>query len=33
MVFFEYRPGRGRAGPEEILKNYSGILQTDGYVS
>lgn len=31
MVFFEYRPGRGREGPEEMLKNFKGYLQTDGY--
>jgi len=31
LVYFEYHPGRGRAGPEEMLKDYRGILQTDGY--
>ena len=31
MVLFDYRPGRGREGPEEILKNFKGHLQTDGY--
>jgi len=31
MVLFDYRPGRGRDGPKEILKNFSGYLQTDGY--
>jgi transposase len=31
MVLFDYRPGRGRDGPKEILKNFSGHLQTDGY--
>jgi transposase len=31
MVFFDYRPGRGRDGPREILKDYRGHLQTDGY--
>jgi len=31
LVYFEYHKGRGRAGPEEILKNYQGALQTDGY--
>jgi transposase len=30
-VFFDYRPGRGREGPKEILKNFKGHLQTDGY--
>jgi transposase len=31
LVLFDYRPGRGRAGPAEILKHYKGYLQTDGY--
>lgn len=31
LVLFDYRPGRGREGPNEILKNFSGYLQTDGY--
>ena len=31
MVLFDYRPGRGREGPEEMLKNFKGHLQTDGY--
>ena len=31
MVLFDYRPGRGRDGPKEILKNFSGHLQTDDY--
>jgi len=31
MVLFDYRPGRSRAGPTEILKDFSGHLQTDGY--
>jgi len=31
MVLFDYRHGRGRDGPKEILKNFSGHLQTDGY--
>lgn len=31
MVLFDYRPGRGRDGPKEILKDFSGHLQTDGY--
>ena len=31
MVLFDYRPGRGRDGPKEILKNFTGHLQTDGY--
>ena len=31
LVLFDYRIGRGREGPEELLKNYKGFLQTDGY--
>jgi transposase len=31
LILFDYRPGRGREGPEELLKNFSGYLQTDGY--
>jgi transposase len=31
LVLFDYRPGRGREGPTEILKHFSGHLQTDGY--
>jgi hypothetical protein len=30
-VVFDYRQGRGREGPAEILKNFTGHLQTDGY--
>ena len=33
LVYFDYRKGRGRDGPEEILKNYKGALQTDGYIA
>lgn len=31
LVLFDYRQGRGREGPKEILKNYKGFIQTDGY--
>ena len=31
LVLFDYRKGRDSSGPREILKGYSGILQTDGY--
>ena len=31
FVLFDYQPGRGREGPGEILKNFQGYLQTDGY--
>lgn len=32
LVLFDYQEGRGREGPSEILKDFSGYLQTDGYV-
>ena len=32
MVLFDYRPGRGRDGPGDVLKDYKGYLQTDGYI-
>lgn len=28
---FDYQPGRGREGPDNILAKYKGFLQTDGY--
>ncbi len=31
LVFFNYRKGRGQHGPKEILAQYKGILQTDGW--
>jgi len=31
LVLFDYRQGRGREGPTEILENFKGHLQTDGY--
>lgn len=31
MVLFDYQKGRSREGPKEILKNFCGHLQTDGY--
>jgi hypothetical protein len=30
---FDFRLGRGRAGPKEFLGRFEGILQTDGYVA
>ncbi len=30
-VFYDYRRGRGRESPAELLKNFKGYLQTDGY--
>ena len=31
LILFDYRKGRGKAGPKEILQNYKGILQCDGW--
>jgi transposase len=31
LVLFDYRTGRGREGPTEMLKDFTGYLQTDGY--
>lgn len=31
MALFDYQKGRSREGPKEILKNFCGHLQTDGY--
>jgi transposase len=31
VVWFDYCQGRGREGPNEILKDFKGYLQTDGY--
>jgi len=31
LVIFDYRKGRGREGPRNMLENYKGYLQTDGY--
>jgi transposase len=31
LVLFDYRPGRGKEGPKEILNKFKGHLQTDGY--
>jgi transposase len=32
-VFFDYRQGRGREGPQGILEHFKGYLQTDGYIA
>jgi transposase len=32
LVLFDYRTGRGPDGPDDILKDFQGHLQTDGYV-
>ena len=31
LVLFDYQSGRGREGPVQILQNFKGFLQTDGY--
>lgn len=31
LVLFDYRPSRGGGGPKELLKDFKGYLQTDGY--
>ena len=31
LVLFDYQPDRGREGPQQILQNFKGFLQTDGY--
>ena len=31
LVFFDYQEGRGEIGPQGILKEYKGYLQSDGY--
>lgn len=31
LVLFDYREGRGRDGPRDLLKDFKGHLQTDGY--
>jgi len=33
LVLFDYRKTRGREGPDELLKDYRGFLQTDGYTA
>ncbi|MEA2104093.1 MAG: IS66 family transposase [Candidatus Cloacimonadota bacterium] len=30
-VLFDYRKGRGREGPKQMLKDFKGYLQSDGY--
>lgn len=31
LVFFDYRPGRNKSGPAEVLAGYAGVVQTDAY--
>ncbi|MDI6743707.1 MAG: IS66 family transposase, partial [Smithella sp.] len=32
QVLFDYRPSRSREGPQKLLAQYNGHIQTDGYV-
>jgi transposase/uncharacterized coiled-coil protein SlyX len=32
FVFYDFRPSRSRDGPREVLADYRGCLQTDGYI-
>lgn len=31
FLYYDYRPNRSREGPQQVLANYRGVLQTDGY--
>jgi transposase len=31
LLFFDYQTGRSKSGPEKILKDFKGVVQTDGY--
>jgi transposase len=33
IIFLDYHRGRGPEGPTDILKDFNGYLQTDGYVA
>jgi hypothetical protein len=33
LVCFDYQKGRDQSGPKEMLKDFKGILQTDGYAA
>ncbi len=33
LVLFNYQKSRGREGPDEMLENFCGYLQTDGYTA
>jgi hypothetical protein len=32
-VVFDFQLGRGRDGPKQFLRNFAGLLQTDGYIA
>jgi len=31
LIFYDFQPGRGKEGPTNLLKDFEGYLQTDGY--
>lgn len=31
LVLFDYQPGRGQEGPKKLLKDFTGVLQSDAY--
>ncbi len=33
LVYFDYQPSRSREGPQKMLQNFAGHLQTDGYAA
>jgi len=33
LAYFDYQPSRRRDGPQQMLKNFAGYLQTDGCVA
>jgi len=33
LAYFDYQPSRSRDGPQQMLKNFAGYLQTDGYIA
>lgn len=33
LVYFDYQPSRSREGPQKMLQNFVGHLQTDGYAA
>lgn len=33
LAYFDYQPSRSRDGPQQMLKNFAGHLQTDGYAA
>lgn len=33
LVYFDYQPSRSSEGPQTMLQNFAGALQTDGYAA